>query len=64
MNERGESQCWTCAHAWSKPATRWEPEDSGCDLEHEMTQDECDLAEVGKCPYFSAIERGESYEKE
>ena len=29
---------------------------SGCDLEHEMTQDECDLAEVGKCPYFSVIE--------
>lgn len=50
------TDCDYCVHAWIKRSTRWEPEDSGCDLEHEMTQDECDLAEVGKCPYFSVIE--------
>ena len=33
--------------------------EEGCDLEQEMTQDECDLAEVGKCPYFSVIEEAE-----
>jgi len=53
------TDCDYCVHAWIKRSTRWEPEDSGCDLEHEMTQDECDLAEVGKCPYFSVIEEAE-----
>ena len=52
------TECDYCVHAWTKRSTRWEPEDSGCDLEYEMTQDECDLAEVGRCPYFSVIEEG------
>lgn len=33
--------------------------EEGCYLEQEMTQDECDLAEVKKCPYFSVIEEAE-----
>jgi len=55
-NEEMCRDCYYCVHAWTKYSTRWEPEDSGCDLEQEMTQDECDLAEVGKCPYFSVLE--------
>ncbi|MPM59653.1 hypothetical protein SDC9_106499 [bioreactor metagenome] len=54
-----QTDCGNCEHAWIKCSTGWEPEDSGCNLEDEMTQDECDLAEVGKCPYFSAIEEAE-----
>ena len=59
ISRNGHTDCAYCVHAWIKHSTRWEPEDSGCDLEHEMTQDEADLAEVGKCPYFSVIEEAE-----
>ena len=47
------TDCDYCKHAWAMRATRWSPEYDGCDLEGEMSQDECDLAEVGKCPYFA-----------
>lgn len=62
MNGGGEPQCGTCAHAWSKPATRWEPEDGGCAIvdSGRMTEEENTLSEIGKCPYYE--EREEEYE--
>lgn len=59
MTENNEPQCDNCAHAWSKPSTRWEPEDGGCAMCDDgiMTEEEDRLSEIGKCPYFEECEK-------
>lgn len=56
-------QCGICIHAWSRPSTRWEPEDGGCAIADDgiMTEEENRQSEMGNCPYFEEREAEEEY---
>lgn len=51
MEDIWDTQCRKCRYSWAR-LSMGEPEETGCDIETEMSGEELNLADGGECPRF------------